>query len=190
VSGTASQHGVLRVLLGSRRRSCFGLAIAHLLASAAPGQRVLRLRSWCPWAIPAAVSGKIWAWLLQPGVRADHARSPGQINWLGTPRYAMPAATRRRRLEDGAFCHAPRLRARSSASPRISTAQLSSDGASCSAGDLPLDHAPAASSRRSPWFSCSAPPRRLSRLRRQSYVLTAGGPRQHHRDAGDLHLKS
>jgi multiple sugar transport system permease protein len=69
-----------------------GLAIAHLLASGAPGQRVLRAAILVPWAIPAAVSGKIWAWLFNPEYGLITRALPDQINWLGTPRYAMPAA--------------------------------------------------------------------------------------------------
>lgn len=69
-----------------------GLAIAHLLASSAPGQRVLRAAILVPWAIPAAVSGKIWAWLFNPEYGLITRALPGSINWLGTPGYAMPAA--------------------------------------------------------------------------------------------------
>jgi multiple sugar transport system permease protein len=69
-----------------------GLAIARLLASAAPGQRLLRAAILVPWAIPAAVSGKIWAWLFNPEYGLFTRVLPGSINWLGTPGYAMPAA--------------------------------------------------------------------------------------------------
>jgi multiple sugar transport system permease protein len=69
-----------------------GLAFAHLLVSAAPGQRLLRATILIPWAIPAAVSGKIWAWLFNPEYGLITRVGPGTINWLGTPGYAMPAA--------------------------------------------------------------------------------------------------
>ena len=69
-----------------------GLAVARLLASAAPGQRILRAAILVPWAIPAAVSGKIWAWLFNPEYGLITRALPGSINWLGTPGYAMPAA--------------------------------------------------------------------------------------------------
>lgn len=69
-----------------------GLAIARLLTSAAPGQRLLRAAILVPWAIPAAVSGKIWAWLFNPEYGLFTRLLPGSINWLGTPGYAMPAA--------------------------------------------------------------------------------------------------
>lgn len=69
-----------------------GVAFAHLLTSAAPGQRILRATILIPWAIPAAVSGKIWAWLYNPEYGLITRALPGSINWLGTPGYAMPAA--------------------------------------------------------------------------------------------------
>ncbi len=69
-----------------------GLAFAHLLVSAAPGQRLLRATILIPWAVPAAVSGKIWAWLFNPEYGLITRALPGSINWLGTPGYAMPAA--------------------------------------------------------------------------------------------------
>jgi multiple sugar transport system permease protein len=69
-----------------------GLAIARLLTSAAPGQRLLRAAILVPWAIPAAVSGKIWAWLFNPEYGLFTRVLPGSINWLGTPGYAMPVA--------------------------------------------------------------------------------------------------
>lgn len=69
-----------------------GLAFAHLLASAPPGQRLFRAAILVPWAIPAAVSGKIWAWLFNPEYGLITLALPGSINWLGTPGYAMLAA--------------------------------------------------------------------------------------------------
>src|SRR6185312_12043405 len=45
------------------------------------------------WAIPAAISGKMWAWLFNPeyGVLTRILPFPG-VNWLGTPGYAIHAA--------------------------------------------------------------------------------------------------
>jgi multiple sugar transport system permease protein len=70
-----------------------GLVIALLLDSRAPGRALLRAAVLVPWAIPAAVSGKIWAWLLNPEYGALTALLPFKdVNWLGTPGYAMAAA--------------------------------------------------------------------------------------------------
>lgn len=70
-----------------------GLGIALLLDSCAHGRNVLRAAVLVPWAIPAAVSGKIWAWLWNPeyGILTKLLPTHG-VNWLGTPGYAIHAA--------------------------------------------------------------------------------------------------
>lgn len=70
-----------------------GLAIALLLDSRAPGRSLLRAAVLVPWAIPAAVSGKIWAWLWNPEYGVVTRLLPCRdVNWLGTPGYAIHAA--------------------------------------------------------------------------------------------------
>jgi multiple sugar transport system permease protein len=70
-----------------------GLALALLLDSRAPGRSLLRAAVLVPWAIPPAVSSKIWAWLFNPEYGLLTRALPGPpINWLGTPGYAMHAA--------------------------------------------------------------------------------------------------
>ena len=70
-----------------------GLGIALLLDSPAPAKGLLRAAVLVPWAIPAAVSGKMWAWLwnAEYGVLTRVLPFPG-VNWLGTPGYAIHAA--------------------------------------------------------------------------------------------------
>jgi multiple sugar transport system permease protein len=70
-----------------------GLGVALLLDSRAPGRGILRAAVLVPWAIPAAVSGKIWAWLwnAEYGVLTRLLPFP-DVNWLGTPGYAIHAA--------------------------------------------------------------------------------------------------
>jgi multiple sugar transport system permease protein len=70
-----------------------GLGIALLLDSRAPGRGLLRAAVLVPWAIPAAVSGKMWAWLWNPeyGILTRILPFP-DVNWLGTPGYAIHAA--------------------------------------------------------------------------------------------------
>ena len=70
-----------------------GLGVALLLDSRAPGRPVLRAAVLVPWAIPAAVSGKMWAWLWNPeyGILTRLLPFP-DVNWLGTPGYAIHAA--------------------------------------------------------------------------------------------------
>jgi multiple sugar transport system permease protein len=70
-----------------------GLVVALLLDSRAPGREILRAAVLVPWAIPAAVSAKIWAWLFNPEYGAITLLLPFEnINWLGTPGYAIHAA--------------------------------------------------------------------------------------------------
>jgi len=68
-----------------------GLGIALVLREAFPGRGLLRAVVLVPWAIPAAVSGRVFelitrsahgaaTWLLQTLGLAD-----GPVNWLGTP---------------------------------------------------------------------------------------------------------
>lgn len=70
-----------------------GLALALLLDARVPGKAWLRAAVLVPWAIPSAVSSKIWAWLMNPeyGLLTRVFASRG-VNWLGTPGPAMHAA--------------------------------------------------------------------------------------------------
>lgn len=70
-----------------------GLAFALLLDARVPGRGLLRASVLLPWAIPTAVSAKIWAWLFNPEYGLITRALPvGDINWLGTPGYAIHAA--------------------------------------------------------------------------------------------------
>lgn len=70
-----------------------GLAFALLLDAQAPGRGLLRASVLVPWAIPTAISAKIWAWLFNPEYGlVTRALPTHEINWLGTPGYAMHAA--------------------------------------------------------------------------------------------------
>lgn len=72
---------------------CLGVAFALLLHRAVPGQRLLRASVLVPWAIPAVVSAKLWAWLFdaQHGL-ITRALPLGDADILGTPVWAMHAA--------------------------------------------------------------------------------------------------
>jgi multiple sugar transport system permease protein len=70
-----------------------GLGIAVLLDSRAYLRGLLRAAVLVPWAIPAAVSAKMWAWLYNPEYGLVSKLLPVQgVNWLGTPGYAIHAA--------------------------------------------------------------------------------------------------
>jgi multiple sugar transport system permease protein len=70
-----------------------GLAFALLLDARAPGRGLLHASVLVPWAIPTAISAKIWAWLWNPDYGlVTRVLSGHEVNWLGTPGYAMHAA--------------------------------------------------------------------------------------------------
>ncbi|GAC1593829.1 MAG: sugar ABC transporter permease [Myxococcales bacterium] len=65
-----------------------GLAVALLLER---GSGLLRAAVLIPWAIPTAVSARLWAWLFNADYGALHRLLPG-IDWLGSPAAALHAA--------------------------------------------------------------------------------------------------
>jgi multiple sugar transport system permease protein len=69
------------------------LPLALLLNRAFPGRGFLRAGVLIPWAIPTVVSAKLWAWLFNPEYGLINRLLPGtDVNWLGTPGYALHAA--------------------------------------------------------------------------------------------------
>jgi multiple sugar transport system permease protein len=70
-----------------------GLAFALLLHTTLPARNFVRAAVLVPWAMPTVVSAKMWA-LFFAGEDAlpDFAGSVTNVNWLGTPGYAMLAA--------------------------------------------------------------------------------------------------
>jgi len=65
-----------------------GLPVAMLLHR---GSGLLRSAVLLPWAIPTAVSARMWAWLFNPDYGLLHRLAPG-VDWLGSPRTALHAA--------------------------------------------------------------------------------------------------
>ncbi len=69
------------------------LPLALVLDRAVRGRGLLRAAVLIPWAIPTAVSAKLWAWLLEPGFGLVARLWPGTpVNWLGAPAPALHAA--------------------------------------------------------------------------------------------------
>ena len=66
------------------------LPLAIVLDRAVRGRGFLRAAVLLPWAIPTAVSAKLWAWLLEPGYGILARLWP--VNWLGAPTPALHAA--------------------------------------------------------------------------------------------------
>jgi len=68
-----------------------GLGIALLLQRGSrPGP--VRAVVLIPWVIPTVVTAKMWEWIYQPGFGLLNYLLGTDINWLGDPRWAMPAA--------------------------------------------------------------------------------------------------
>jgi multiple sugar transport system permease protein len=65
-----------------------GTAVALLLDSS---KGLFRAAVLLPWAIPTAVSARLWAWLFNADYGLLHRLAPG-IDWLGSPRVALHAA--------------------------------------------------------------------------------------------------
>jgi multiple sugar transport system permease protein len=65
-----------------------GLPVAMLLQR---GSGVFRAAILLPWAIPTAVSARMWAWLFNADYGLLHRLLPG-VDWLGSPRTALHAA--------------------------------------------------------------------------------------------------
>jgi multiple sugar transport system permease protein len=65
-----------------------GLPVALLLQR---GGGLLRAAVLLPWAIPTAVSARMWAWLFNAQYGLLHRLAPG-IDWLGDPHTALHAA--------------------------------------------------------------------------------------------------
>jgi trehalose/maltose transport system permease protein len=70
-----------------------GMGCALLLATGPPARSVLRAAILVPWAIPTVVSAKMWARLFhrEDGLLLG-AGPMFDVDWLGTPGYAMHAA--------------------------------------------------------------------------------------------------
>lgn len=69
------------------------LPIALLLHRAIPARGALRTAVLIPWAIPTVVSARIWGWLFNPDYGLVRRMLPDvEVNWLGTPGYALHAA--------------------------------------------------------------------------------------------------
>jgi multiple sugar transport system permease protein len=72
---------------------CIGLGFALLLEARPPAQSVIRAAVLVPWAVPTVVSAKMWTWFFHGEDGLLQRVFPSlDIDWLGTPGYAMHAA--------------------------------------------------------------------------------------------------
>jgi multiple sugar transport system permease protein len=70
-----------------------GLGFALLLDARIPGRGLLRAAILVPWAIPTVVAARLWAWMFNPSYGViPHLLPLHDVDWLGTPGWAMHAA--------------------------------------------------------------------------------------------------
>jgi len=69
-----------------------GLAIALLMQRPFRGRALLYGVVLVPWAVPAAVSARMWEWMYNSEIGVVNALAGTHVNWLGSPAWAMHAA--------------------------------------------------------------------------------------------------
>jgi len=69
-----------------------GLAIAVFLDRSFKGRGMIRAIVLIPWAIPTVVSAKMWEWIYNPDFGILNYIFGTNINWLGSPFWAINAA--------------------------------------------------------------------------------------------------
>lgn len=69
-----------------------GLGIALLFQGGLRGRGGIRALLLIPWAIPTVVAAKMWEWIYQPSFGVLNHLIGNEINWLGDPAWALPAA--------------------------------------------------------------------------------------------------
>jgi multiple sugar transport system permease protein len=70
-----------------------GLAFALLLDARSPARGLLRAAILVPWAIPTVVAARLWGWMFNPNYGLiPHLLPLRDVDWLGTPGWAMHAA--------------------------------------------------------------------------------------------------
>jgi len=69
-----------------------GLGIALLLQSRFRGRALVYALVLIPWAVPTIVSARMWEWVYNPELGILNYLLGADINWLGSPGWAMHAA--------------------------------------------------------------------------------------------------
>lgn len=69
-----------------------GLAVAVLLNRAFRGKGLMRAVVLVPWAVPTVVSAKMWEWMYNVDFGLFNYLVGSQVNWLGSPFWALNAA--------------------------------------------------------------------------------------------------
>jgi len=69
-----------------------GLAIALMLERAWRGRALLYGVILLPWAVPTAVSARMWEWMYDAEIGVLNYLAGAHVNWLGSPAWALNAA--------------------------------------------------------------------------------------------------
>jgi len=69
-----------------------GLGVAVLLHRAFPGKGLMRAVLLIPWAVPTVVSARMWEWMFNADYGVFNFLLGANINWLGSPAWALHAA--------------------------------------------------------------------------------------------------
>lgn len=69
-----------------------GLAFALALQRPFRGRAALYGIILLPWAVPTAVSARMWEWMFEPDIGVLNYVLGTQVNWLGSPAWALNAA--------------------------------------------------------------------------------------------------
>jgi multiple sugar transport system permease protein len=90
---SALGHTVYFTFVSVALELALGLGFALLMHARMPGRTVLRAAILVPWAIPTVVSARMWSWFFRrDDVGFTTLLLGSDVDWLGTPGYAMHAA--------------------------------------------------------------------------------------------------
>ena len=90
---SALGHTVYFTFVSVSAELVLGLAFALLINARPPAKSLLRAAVLVPWAVPTVISAKIWTWFFHGEDGLLQRVLPHlDVDWLGTPGYAMHAA--------------------------------------------------------------------------------------------------
>ena len=172
-SGTRSATPLYFAVVSVALELVLGLAFA--LAGAAPRFAAARCSTasiLLPWAVPTAVSARMWEWIYNAEIGVLNHLLGAEVNWLGEPGLGAARGDRHGRLEDDAV---RRAAARSPGCRGSRTISTTPRRRRRLALDRVRAHHPAAARAGDPGRADLPHHRRLPRVR-PVYVLTGGGP--------------
>jgi multiple sugar transport system permease protein len=89
---SALAHTACFVLFSVTLELALGLGIALLLHQKFSGRGVACALVLLPWAVPSVVAARFWEWIFNSDYGVLNYLLGTSVNWLGDPRWALPAA--------------------------------------------------------------------------------------------------